>query len=112
MRTPDSLLATGHRYFAAVAEAGSVRAASRDLNVAASAISRQLILLEAQLGIELFERHGRNLTLTSAGEILLKGLRSATHEHEAVLDHLGALRGLKRGRVRLATVESISVSLL
>lgn len=109
---PDTFLAIGHRYFAAVANAGSIRAASRELNVAASAISRQLLLLEAQLGIDLFDRHGRQLKLTSAGEVLLAGLRNANAQHETTMDQLAALRGLKRGRVRVATVESISASLL
>ncbi|MEI8179865.1 LysR family transcriptional regulator, partial [Aestuariivirga sp.] len=54
----------------AVAEQGSVRAASRQLNVAASAISRQLIQLEASLGLVLFDRSGRGLSLTPAGEVL------------------------------------------
>ncbi|MBL8908596.1 MAG: LysR family transcriptional regulator [Rhizobiales bacterium] len=112
IKTPDSFLAIGHRYFAAVAAAGSIRAASRELNVAASAISRQLLLLEAQLGIDLFERHGRQLKLTAAGEALLAGLRNANAQYETVMDQLTALRGLKRGKLRVATVESISASLL
>jgi DNA-binding transcriptional LysR family regulator len=112
VNAPDTFLAIGHRYFAAVATAGSIRAASRELNVAASAISRQLLLLEAQLGIDLFDRHGRQLKLTSAGEVLLAGLRNANAQHETIMDQLAALRGLKRGRVRVATVESISASLL
>jgi DNA-binding transcriptional LysR family regulator len=112
IKTPDSFLAIGHRYFAAVAAAGSIRAASRELNVAASAISRQLLLLEAQLGLDLFERHSRQLRLTTAGEVLLAGLRNAHAQHEAILDQLAALRGLKRGRVRISAVESISASLL
>jgi DNA-binding transcriptional LysR family regulator len=82
------------------------------LNVAASAVSRQIILLEQQLNLSLFERRGRRLKLSSAGEILLDGLKSAMQGHEATLDHLSALRGLKRGRIRIATVESISVSAL
>jgi DNA-binding transcriptional LysR family regulator len=109
---PESFIAIGYRYFMAVAETGSVRGAARILNVAASAISRQLILLEAQLGIALFDRSGRNLELSPAGEVLLRSLRGATQGHEETLDHLNALRGLKRGRVRVATVESISVSVL
>ncbi len=107
---PDSLLTTGYRYFTAVAEAGSVRGAAQMLNVAASAISRQIILLEQQSNIALFERRGRSLKLSAAGEILLNGLKSAVQGHETTLDHLDALRGLKRGRIRIATVESISVS--
>jgi DNA-binding transcriptional LysR family regulator len=110
MLRPDSLLPTGYRYFAAVAETGSVRGAAQMLNVAASAISRQIILLEQQFNIDLFERRGRSLKLSAAGEILLNGLKSAVQGHETTLDHLDALRGLKRGRIRIATVESISVS--
>jgi DNA-binding transcriptional LysR family regulator len=110
MLRPDSLLPTGYRYFAAGAETGSVRGAAQLLNVAASAISRQIILLEQQFNIALFERRGRSLKLSAAGEILLNGLKSAVRGHEATLDHLDALRGLKRGRIRIATVESISVS--
>lgn len=112
MKASESFIAIGHRYFMAVAETGSVRAAARQLNVAASAISRQLIMLEAQLGIALFDRGGRNLELSPAGDVLLRGLRAAAQGHEETLDHLSALRGLKRGRVRVATVESISVSVL
>jgi DNA-binding transcriptional LysR family regulator len=112
VKSQTSFIAIGYRYFIAVAETGSVRAASRSLNVAASAISRQLILLEGQLGIALFDRSGRNLELTPSGTVLLRGLRAASQGHEETLDHLSALRGLKRGRIRVATVESISVSVL
>jgi DNA-binding transcriptional LysR family regulator len=112
MQRADSFLATGYRHFLAAAETGSVRAASRQINVAASAISRQIALLEAQLGITLFDRSGRNLELSPAGEALLRGLRATSRSHEETLDYLSALRGLKRGRVRVATVESISVSVL
>lgn len=106
------MLAIGYRYFMAVAEAGSVRAAARSLNVAASAISRQMLLLESQLGIVLFDRTGRGLGLSPAGEILLSGLRAAAQGHETVLDELAAFKGLKRGLLRIATVESVSVSIL
>ena len=112
MKPPTSFIATGYRYFMAVAEAGSVRAAARVLNVAASAISRQLILLESQLGIALFDRSGRSLVLSPAGEILLRGLRASARGNEDVLDELAALKGLTRGFLRVATVESISVSVL
>ena len=108
----NSLIAIAYRYFMAVAETGSVRAASRALNVAASAISRQLGQLEASLGAALFDRTGRGLTLTPAGEVLLRGLRQAAQGHENTLDELSGLRGLTRGLLRIATVESVSVSIL
>jgi DNA-binding transcriptional LysR family regulator len=111
-KAETALIAIGYRYFMAVAETGSVRAASRNLNVAASAISKQLIQLEETLGVALFDRSGRGLTLAPAGIILLRGLRSAAQGHESTLDELSAMKGLKRGLLRIATVESISVSTL
>ncbi|WP_374332818.1 LysR family transcriptional regulator [Aestuariivirga sp.] len=111
-KSEPALIAIAYRYFMAVAELGSVRAASRDLNVAASAISRQLILLETALGNRLFDRSGRGLKLAPAGEILLRGLRRAAQSHENTLDELSALRKLTRGLLRIATVESVSGSVL
>jgi len=111
-KADTALIALSYRYFMAVADAGSVRSASRRLNVAASAISRQLLQLEDQLGVSLFDRSGRGLLLAPAGAILLRGLRAAALGHETTLDELGALKGLKRGLLRVATVESISVSIL
>ncbi|HEX5645105.1 MAG TPA: LysR family transcriptional regulator [Erythrobacter sp.] len=108
----DSALSLSYRYFAAVAEAGSVRGASRGVNVAASAISRQLIQLEHVLGVQLFERHGRLMRLSPAGELLLKGLRATERSHEETLAELDALKGLARGSVRIATVESVSQAIL
>lgn len=112
MKRPEPFLSLGCRYFLAIAETGSVRAASRHLNVAPSAISRQLILLEHQLGTPLFDRGGRQLLLSPAGDTLLKGLRAATHQHDETLDAISALQGLKRGHLKVATVESISVTVL
>lgn len=111
-KSENALIAISYRYFLAVAETGSVRAASRHLNVAASAISRQLIQLEESLGVALFDRSGRSLALSPAGTVLLRGLRATAQGHENTLDELSALKGLKRGLLRIATVESISVSIL
>ena len=108
----DLHLATGYRHFVSVATLGSVRAASRQLNVAASAISRQIGLLEAQLGISLFERHTRSLALTEAGLELLRGLQAVSQTHEGTLDMLAGLKGITRGRVNIAVVESLSMSFL
>ncbi|MCA0431860.1 MAG: LysR family transcriptional regulator [Proteobacteria bacterium] len=108
----ETFLATAFRQFLQVAEAGSVRAAARLSNTAASAISRQVALLESQLGIPLFDRVGRNLRLTPAGEALKTGLLASSEVHEQTLDALNALRGLQSGRLRIATVESLSMSVL
>ena len=84
----SSFIATGYRYFMAVAEQGSVRAAARTLNVAASAVSRQLLLLEQQLGIALFDRGARTLKMSPAGDVLLRGLRAVADHNDETLDQL------------------------
>ena len=59
------------RTFVTVADLGTVSAAARQLRVAQPALSRQIRDLERELGFDLFDRVGRRLLLTSAGEQLL-----------------------------------------
>ncbi len=59
------------RYFWAVAHDGQLTRTARRLRVAPSALSTQIRLLEEDLGVPLFERHGRQLALTEEGRITL-----------------------------------------
>lgn len=99
-------------YFNSVAEHLSVRETARRLNVASSAVSRQITQLEDQLGLQLFQRDGRRLRLTTAGEILYRHARRLAAPLEAAVSELDMLRGLKTGSVRIAAVESIGLSFL
>lgn len=63
------------RHFVAAADAGSFSAAARGLGRAQSAISTSVGLLEADLGVDLFDRSRRNATLTPAGEVMLQEAR-------------------------------------
>ncbi|WP_277996615.1 LysR family transcriptional regulator [Bradyrhizobium oligotrophicum] len=67
------------RYFVQVARAGSLSRASTMLNVAQSALSRQLMKLEDELGVALLVRHGRGVRLTRAGTTFLE------HAHAVLL---------------------------
>ena len=60
------------KIFYAVAEAGSFTNATINLNLSQSAISRQILSLENELKVKLFERHARGLFLTENGEYLFK----------------------------------------
>lgn len=112
MRGRGAILSNGYRSFLAVAEAGSIRAAARELNIVSSAVNRQLLTLEEDLGIRLFDRVGRGLRLSEAGKLLLRQVRETVDRHDDVVAELDTLRGLKRGRVRLATVESVATERL
>lgn len=64
------------RYFAAVAETGSFSRAAAALHLTQPSLSRQVKLLEAELGQALLERHGRGVVPTEAGTALLAHARS------------------------------------
>ena len=63
------------RYFTAVAETGSVAAASRMLNIAQSAVTTAMLELEAELGHQLFERSSKGMLLTPQGHRFLVSAR-------------------------------------
>ncbi len=107
-----NLYSPAMRYFLAAAEAGSIRAASRELNVASSAVNRQILWLEEALGLQLFDRVGRRIRLSQAGELLLAHVRRTFSDFEGTVAELDALKGLRRGTVSIASVESVSEKLL
>jgi DNA-binding transcriptional LysR family regulator len=99
-------------YVDAVARHGSIRKAAEALNVASSALNRQVLELEADLGVALFERLPRGVRLTAAGELFLAYARHAMSELKAVESQIEQLRGLVRGAVNVAAVESVAGELL
>src|SRR5438309_1822445 len=71
-------------YVDAVARYGSIRKAADALNVASSALNRQILDLEMDLGAPLFERLPRGVRVTSAGEAFLVYARLVISELKAV----------------------------
>jgi DNA-binding transcriptional LysR family regulator len=96
------------RYFDAVRKAGSIREAARRLNVASSAVNRQILKLEAELGTPLFERLPGGLKLSSAGEVLTRHVAIVLRDAERARSELDALKGIKTGRVEIVAVEGLS----
>ncbi|WP_336755566.1 LysR family transcriptional regulator [Pantoea sp. USHLN298] len=95
-------------YFTEVARQGSFRKASETLHVAASSIDRQILRVEKELAMPLFERHPSGLRLTAAGELLLHAANNWKKDFSRVCEQLDDLRGLRRGHVRIATIDAIN----
>jgi DNA-binding transcriptional LysR family regulator len=100
------------RYLDEVARCGSIRKAAGQLNIASSAINRQILALEAELGTPVFERLRRRLRLTASGELLIAHVRQTLKEHERVSTLMEDLKGLRRGEVKIAAMGGIASAAL
>lgn len=96
------------RVFKTVAEAGSFTHAGEILNLSQSAISRQISTLEESLGIPLFHRHARGLTLTEQGDILFQTTCNVFNQLEKVQTDLTDSKHLPQGPLKITTVEFIA----
>ena len=100
-------------YFLAVVEAKSVTVAARRVHAAQPTLSHALARLESELGERLLERKARApLRLTDAGELTAARARQALSALTALKDDLGSLRGHVGGNLRIAAIQSLSVTLL
>jgi len=95
-------------YLDEVARLGSIRKAAARLNVASSAINRQILALETQLGAPIFERMPRRLRLTATGEVLIAHVRETLKSGQRVVAQIEALKGLQRGEATIATMNGLA----
>lgn len=103
---------SGIRIFERVVECGSFSEAARQLSVAPSSVSRQVGELEDALGVRLFQRSTRKLSLTEAGEIYHeRAVRILAELDEARLA-VSALDGTPTGILRLSVPGSLSRRLI
>ncbi|MEJ8848623.1 LysR family transcriptional regulator [Variovorax rhizosphaerae] len=86
----------------AVADHGSLRAASREIGIAQPAMTRSIQELERELGAPLFERKARGIVPTAIGEAFIRRARSVDNELTRARDEVAQLRGLTHGNLRVA----------
>lgn len=85
------------RIFLAVAAAGSFSRVARDRDIAVTTVTRKVDALEAELGVKLFRRSSRSVSLTDAGERFLPSVRSVVAELDDAKDALTELQRDPRG---------------
>lgn len=98
--------------FAAVARHRSFRQAATERGTSASAISHSIRNLEARVGVRLFHRTTRSVSLTEAGEMLFSRLEPALTDMRAAVDGLNSFRATPFGTIRLNAPNSLAPYLL
>lgn len=93
-------------YFAAVADEGSISGAARELHVAQPPVSRQLALLEDELGVTLFLRTNKGVELTEAGQCLYRHSRQMFQSLRTMADSVRDVDAGVRGQLKLGVIYS------
>lgn len=88
--------------FVEAAQAGNFSVAARRLFLSQPAISLQIRHLEQQLGVELFQRNGRNITLNAAGRVLLPLAQETLRSVKAIEETMWGLQGKVIGDLSVA----------
>jgi LysR family nitrogen assimilation transcriptional regulator len=96
------------RYFVAIAKAGSISQAALELHIAQPSLSQHMASLEEELGVGVFKRHARGVSLTPAGQRLFDRASAILRQLDHLPDEVAAVTGLPRGEVRLAVDCSIA----
>ncbi|UZJ61770.1 LysR family transcriptional regulator [Pseudomonas sp. KU26590] len=86
----------------------SIRRAAEVLHVSASAIDRQILKVEQELGVPLFERLPSGLRLTAAGELLLSNTRHWQKDYVRTREQIDEMQGLRRGHVEIGLIDALS----
>ncbi|MCR4268131.1 LysR family transcriptional regulator [Nitratireductor sp. ZSWI3] len=100
------------RYVDEVARQHSIRKAARVLNIASTAVNRQILKLEGELGMKIFERVPEGVTLTPAGEVLVAHIRKTLFDFQRTRAELADIKGLRVGHIRLSTLDSLTFEFL
>ncbi len=100
------------RYLLKVADLGSIRRAADALNVAASAVNRQILNLEHEIGTPLFDRTARGVRPTDAGRLLIRHARETLSGYAHVMAEINGLGGEHVGEVGIiglaSAIESVA----
>ena len=100
------------RYFLTIADEGSITKAAEKLHMSQPPLSQQLKLLETELGVQLFERDTRNITLTDVGEALLYRTRQILDLFELTKNEVMDIHAGLDGTLSIGTVSSAGATFL
>lgn len=96
------------RYFLAVADEGNLTRAAQRMHIAQQSLSQQILQLESQLGVTLFERSTRGMRLTDVGAVLLREARPVLAQVERAVDSVRRAARGEPGELRVGFLSSVA----
>ncbi len=108
----DAVKLSNIRDIVAVAESGSLRAASRKLGITQPTMTRSIRDLEAELGLELFKRHAHGVVPTEIGEAFVRRAIAIQSEIRRILEEVDHAKGRLTGQVSVALSAAASIALM
>lgn len=98
------------RYFVCAADHMSITKAAKELYISQPSISRQIALMEDELGFKLFNRQGQKLELTIPGELLHRELKILLGNVDEVIQHAHSLKDQTPTRLRIGLMHNMDTS--
>lgn len=99
-------------YFQTLAQMQHVTKAAKSLSITQPALSRSIARLENHLGVPLFDRHGRSITLNQYGHIFLRRVQAMMKEYTEGKEEIQALLKPDQGEVSLGFLHTLGTTLV
>ena len=96
------------QYFTTLAELQNMSRASELLHMSQSSLSKNISSIEEELGVSLFDRNGKHISLNSAGQRFLECCHRMLHEYESAVDEITTMSTGTTTKIRIGACGNIS----
>ncbi len=96
------------QYFTTLAELQNMSRASELLHMSQSSLSKNIAAIEEELGVSLFDRNGKHISLNSAGQRFLVCFHHMLHEYESAVDEITTMSTGTTTKIRIGACGNIS----
>lgn len=97
------------KYFLTITDEGGVTAAAKKLHMSQPPLSKQLMLLEEELGVKLFERKSKNLILTNEGRVLYQQASLIAHDFDQTIQIFDDMKNGISGTLHIGCIASLAI---
>ncbi len=97
------------KYFLTITDEGGITAAAKKLHMSQPPLSKQLMLLESELGVKLFERKNKSLELTNEGRVLYQQASLISHDFDQTIQIFDDMKNGISGTLHIGCIASLAI---